>query len=102
MPATKEEEDSGVGVDTALRQPKSYQVIMLNDDYTTRDFVVEVLVEVFRKSRPEATALMLNIHNEGRTVVGVYSYDIAVSKVRKTAELARKADFPLRCQIEEV
>ena len=75
---------------------------MLNDDYTTQDFVVGVLIEIFRKSRSEARALMLDIHNEGRAVIGVYSYDIAISKVKKTTSLARKVDFPLHCLIEEV
>ncbi len=102
MPNVKENYGADVGIDTAIRCPKSYQVVMLNDDYTTQDFVIAVLVDVFRKSQQEATALMLSIHREGRAVVGIYSYDIAVSKVRKTTSLARKADFPLRCLVEEI
>ncbi len=102
MPATKDQQDIDVSVDTAIRHPKSYQVIMLNDDYTTQKFVIQILIDVFRKTHSEANALMLDIHNEGQAVVGIYSYDIAVTKVRKTTNLARKADFPLRCLIEEV
>ncbi len=96
------EQDAGVAIDTVIHHPKSYQVFMYNDDYTSQDFVVKVLIEIFRKSQPEAIVLMLKIHNEGHALVGIYSYDIAVSKVKKTTILARKEGFPLRCSIEEV
>ncbi|MEM9424140.1 MAG: ATP-dependent Clp protease adaptor ClpS [Spirochaetota bacterium] len=89
-------------IENKVEYPKSYKVLMLNDDYTTQDFVVEILEEIFHKDRAEATTLMFSIHNEGRAAIGIYSYDIAVSKVKKTTTLARKAGFPLRCLIEEV
>ena len=102
MPTTKNKEDTDIGIDTNILPPKSYRVIMLNDDYTTQNFVIEILVEVFHKNRAEATTLMFDIHNEGRAIVGVYPYDIAITKVRKTINLARRAEFPLRCLIEEI
>lgn len=100
MPQMEESQDTDI--QTIVRPPKSYQVVMLNDDYTTQDFVIAVLIEIFCKSHSEARALMLDIHNEGRAVIGVYSYDVAVSKVKKTTSLARKENFPLHCLIDEV
>lgn len=83
---------------TSLREPRRYKVIIYNDDFTTMDFVVDVLTSVFYKSRPEAEALMLDVHERGSAVVGVYSYDIAVSKVRKATMMAREHSFPLRLE----
>ena len=83
---------------TDLREPRRYKVIIYNDDFTTMDFVVEVLTTVFFKSEEEAEALMLCVHESGSAVVGVYSYDIAKSKVRKATMLARSHDFPLRLE----
>lgn len=83
---------------TDLQQPRRYKVIIYNDDFTTMDFVVLVLTTVFFKSEAEAEALMLNVHHEGNAVVGVYTYDIAVSKVRKATMMAREQNFPLRLE----
>lgn len=83
---------------TGLRQPRRYKVIIYNDDFTTMDFVVEVLTTVFFKTPGDAEALMLDIHRKGSAVVGVYSYDIAASKVRKATMLAREHNFPLRLE----
>ena len=83
---------------TSLREPRRYKVIIYNDDFTTMDFVVDVLTSVFYKSRQEAEALMLDVHERGSAVVGVYSYDIAVSKVRKATMMAREQNFPLRLE----
>lgn len=83
---------------TGLRQPRRYKVIIYNDDFTTMDFVVEVLTTVFFKTPGDAEALMLDVHRKGSAVVGVYSYDIAASKVRKATMLAREHNFPLRLE----
>ena len=83
---------------TDLQQPRRYKVIIYNDDFTTMDFVVLVLTTVFFKSEAEAEALMLNVHHEGNAVVGIYTYDIAVSKVRKATMMAREQNFPLRLE----
>ena len=71
-----------------------------NDDFTTMEFVVFILVTVFRKNEAEAMRLMLEVHHSGKAPVGTYSYDIAISKVTKATELARSEGFPLRLTIE--
>lgn len=85
---------------TDLREPRRYQVTIYNDDFTTMNFVVKVLVQVFFKSEEEANTLMLKVHHSDKAVVGVYSYDMAVSKVRKATTMAREAGFPLRLSAE--
>jgi len=86
---------------TDLREPKRYRVILHNDHYTTMDFVVYVLVKVFHKPSVEATKIMLDVHRRGRGVCGVYTYDIAVTKVTRVQAMAKMREFPLRCTIEE-
>lgn len=71
-----------------------------NDDFTTMEFVVKILVQVFLKSEAEAEALMLQVHHSDKAVVGIYSYDVATSKVRKATGMAREAGFPLRLTVE--
>lgn len=88
-------------VKSRIREPKRYHVIMHNDDYTTMDFVVEILMGIFHKSEAEATMLMLTVHKSGKAVVGTYSYDIAVSKVKKATEWAEAEGFPFRLTVEE-
>ena len=85
---------------TELREPRRYKVTIYNDDFTTMEFVVKVLMEVFFKSQAEAEQLMLTVHHSDKAVVGIYTYDIAVSKVRKAQEMAREAGFPLRLTYE--
>ncbi|MBR1688725.1 MAG: ATP-dependent Clp protease adaptor ClpS [Prevotella sp.] len=80
---------------TDLREPRRYKVLIHNDDFTTMEFVVKILVEVFFKSEYEAEQLMLNVHHADKAVVGIYSYDIAVSKVNKATKMARAEGFPL-------
>lgn len=80
--------------------PKHYKVIFHNDDFTTMEFVVKVLVEVFYKSETEATTIMLAVHEQGKAVVGIYSYDMAVTLVKKAMVMARDAGFPLRISYE--
>lgn len=85
---------------TRLREPRRFKVIIHNDDFTTMDFVVSILTTVFLKSSAEAEALMLKVHESQSAVVGVYSYDIAKSKVDKATRKAREAGFPLRLTME--
>lgn len=80
--------------------PKHYKVIFHNDDFTTMEFVVQVLVEVFFKSQSEANAIMLAVHEQGQGLVGLYSYDMAVSMTNKATAMAREAGFPLRITYE--
>ncbi len=80
--------------------PKHYKVIFHNDDFTTMDFVVKVLIEVFYKSQSEATTIMMAVHEQGQGVVGLYSYDMAVSMSNKATAMAREAGFPLRITYE--
>ena len=86
---------------TDLREPRRYKVIIYNDDFTTMEFVVMILKQVFFKSEEEAQALMLQVHHSDKAVVGIYSYDIAVSKVRKATTMAREQGYPLRLTVEE-
>lgn len=83
---------------TNFREPRRYKVIIYNDDFTTMEFVVLVLTSVFFKSAEEAEALMLAVHKSGSAVVGIYSYDMAISKVRKATMMAREENFPLRLE----
>lgn len=82
-------------------EPKMYRVILHNDHYTTMDFVVDVLVKVFHKPAVEATKIMLDVHRRGRGVCGIYTYDIAVTKVNRVQTMAKMREFPLRCTMEE-
>lgn len=102
--ATKGQQQTGVGVKlrVKVKEPQQYQVVMHNDDFTTMDFVVDVLKSIFGKEPAEAMALMLAIHHAGKAIVGVYTYDIAVSKAEKAMQLARQEGFPLRCTTEPV
>ena len=84
------------------KKPKLFQVLLLNDDYTTMEFVVEVLRRFFGKSNDAAHALMLKIHIEGEAVCGVYSLDVAQTKVSQVIDFSRKNDQPLMCVIREL
>ena len=88
---------------TDLREPRRYKVLIYNDDLTTMEFVVKILKVVFFKNDAEAEALMLQVHHTDKAVVGIYSYDIAISKVEKATQMARNEGFPLRlsCEPEE-
>ncbi|AQZ95800.1 ATP-dependent Clp protease adapter ClpS [Halopseudomonas phragmitis] len=97
------EPDHGVAVETSkpeLKPPSRYKVVMLNDDYTPMDFVVEVLESFFSLNREAATQVMLKVHTEGRAVCGVYSRDIAETKAAQVNDYARECQHPLMCQIE--
>jgi ATP-dependent Clp protease adaptor protein ClpS len=84
-----------------LKKPKMYKVVLLNDDYTSMDFVVEVLVAVFHKSVTESTKIMLDVHYKGKGIVGIYTYDIANTKVAQVEKMAEERGFPLKAAIEE-
>ena len=83
------------------KPPKLYKVILLNDDFTTMEFVIEVLRIFFSMGQERATQVMLKIHNEGSAVCGVYPKDIAETKVSQVSEFAKQHGHPLRCQTEE-
>ena len=84
-----------------LEEPKKYKVLLLNDDFSTMDFVIEILTKIFRKSLSEAEKIMLDIHNSGRAICGVYTHEIAYTKVAQVKTMARKANFPLKAIAEE-
>jgi ATP-dependent Clp protease adaptor protein ClpS len=85
---------------TDLREPRRYKVTIYNDDFTTMEFVVKILVQVFFKSEAEAEALMLKVHHSDKAVVGIYSYDVATSKAKKATNMAREAGYPLRLTVD--
>ena len=87
--------------DLDLQEPKKYNVFLLNDDFSTMDFVIDVLVRVFRKSVDEASIIMLNIHNKGKELCGTYTYEIAATKVIQVKNMAREQGFPLKAIMEE-
>lgn len=84
-----------------LQEPSRYRILMHNDHYTTMDFVVKVLESVFNKPRPEAVQIMLNIHKQGVGVCGVYTAEVAETKVDIVHALAQQHGFPLKCSMEE-
>ena len=86
--------------DQEVDEPPMYKVMLLNDDYTTMEFVVEILVYVFQKSAEEATRIMLNVHRSGVGVCGIYPFEIAETKVETVDNLARENGFPLKCIME--
>jgi len=85
-----------------FKEPEQFRVILLNDDYTTMDFVVDVLMEIFHKSIEDASKIMLDVHKKGRGVVGVYTWDIAVTKTEQVHAAAKANEFPLMCIVEPV
>ena len=84
-----------------LKEPKMYRVIMHNDHYTTMDFVVDTLIKIFHKSAAEATRIMLDVHKKGKGMCGVYTYDIARTKISQVHQLAKQSQYPLKCSHEE-
>ena len=94
---------TGVAVRTRAKtkRPSMYKVLMLNDDYTPMEFVVHVLERFFSKSREEATQIMLHVHRRGVGICGVYTYEVAETKVTQVTEFARRNQHPLRCTLEK-
>ncbi|SDN96792.1 ATP-dependent Clp protease adapter ClpS [Desulfonauticus submarinus] len=89
-------------VEDNIEEPKYYKVLLHNDDYTTMDFVVEVLQKIFHKDKAEAYAIMMKVHTEGIGVCGIYPLEIAETKVFLVKQMARSRGFPLKCTLEEV
>ena len=96
--------DTGVVVEEArpqVKQPPLYQVVLLNDDYTPMEFVVDVLEKFFSLDRPNATRIMLEVHTKGKGICGVFTYEIAETKVAQVTTYARDHQHPLMCTLEE-
>ena len=83
------------------QEPPLYRVLLHNDDYTTMEFVVEILVVIFNRSMEDATRIMLDVHRNGIGICGTYPYEIAETKVESVEVLARMSDFPLKCSMEK-
>ena len=86
--------------DSSITPPPKKNVVFYNDDFTTMDFVVDILVSIFNKTKEDAQNIMQTVHNEGYSVVGCYTYDIAVTRVEVTKSVAKQNGFPLRVEIE--
>lgn len=86
---------------SGTKRPSMYKVVMLNDNYTTMEFVVDILKKIFNKTAIEATEIMLSVHHNGKGVAGIYSYDIAMTKTKQVKDEARKSGFPLKCILEK-
>ncbi len=84
-----------------VQEPALYRVLLHNDDYTTMEFVIEILMVVFKRSMEGATRVMLNVHRNGIGICGTYPYEIAETKVEIVEVLARTSDFPLKCSMEK-
>jgi ATP-dependent Clp protease adaptor protein ClpS len=89
--------DSEAGLD----EPGMYKVILHNDHYTTMDFVVDVLMNIFQKTAAEATKIMLDVHKKGYGICGLYTFDVAVTKVSRVHQMAKMKEFPLKCSYEQ-
>ena len=84
-----------------IKEPSMYKVLLHNDDYTSMEFVVEILLSVFNKSLEDATMIMLKVHKEGIGICGVSTYEVAETKVDTVYNLAREREFPLKCTMEK-
>ena len=102
MPNSKQRSESVVleRIKLAPKEPERYKVLLLNDDYTTMEFVVEILETVFQKTRTEALRVMMQVHSQGHGVCGTYSHEVAETKVSMVHELARQHNFPHRASLE--
>lgn len=103
--STDDNDNLGTGIATRTRtktkRPSMYRVLLLNDDYTPMEFVVYVLERYFNKSREEATQIMLHVHNHGVGVCGVFTFEVAETKVAQVLDLARRNEHPLQCTMEK-
>ena len=106
-PENPNDHNNGFGTGLALKprartkKPAMYKVLLLNDDYTPMEFVIEVLEKFFQKNREEATQIMLHVHQRGVGVCGVYTYDLAETKAMQVMNYARKYEHPLQVQLEK-
>lgn len=95
------EYESGVDIEDVITEPPRYKVVILNDDYSTFDFVIYILKTVFRKNDAEAKTITLNVHKQGRGICGYYSKEIAETKVLQVQLKGEEAGYPLKCIMEE-
>ncbi len=96
--------ETGLVIETArpkLKKPPMYKVVMLNDDYTPMEFVIMILENLFRMDHEKATQVMLNVHQKGKGVCGMYPHEVAQSKVAQVLDLARQNEHHLQCSMEE-
>lgn len=106
MASNSDHPNQGTGTGAATRdkvrieEPRQYKVIFHNDDFTTMEFVTDVLRRVFNKAADEAVVLMMKVHREGQAIVGVYSYDVAMTKASRATSMARAEGFPLQVTCE--
>lgn len=84
-----------------IKRPKLFKVVLFNDNYTTMEFVVDILMSIFNKPEPDATRIMLEVHKKGKGVCGIYTFDIALTKTNQVRRYAILNEFPLRCEVEE-
>ena len=98
-----EDSDTGVATETKrkVEKPPLYKVLLHNDDYTSMDFVVFILMSIFHKDESNARRIMLEVHNRGVGVAGVFTFEIAESKINKVTAMARAQEFPLLCTMEQ-
>ncbi len=89
-------------VELIVSEPRKYKVLLHNDDYTSMEFVVDILVNLFRKSINQAEEIMIKVHKNGKAVCGIYTFEIAETKVYQVKELAKSNGFPLLATMEEV
>ncbi|TVM18415.1 ATP-dependent Clp protease adaptor ClpS [Oceanidesulfovibrio indonesiensis] len=101
-PYNRPEFEPEIGLEEEVGEPRKYKVLLHNDDYTTMDFVIRVLMEIFRKSETEATHIMLTIHEKGVGTCGIYPAEVAETKINEVHSRARREGFPLRASMEEV
>ena len=107
MSERDDEEGGGLGQGlltkpkTKPKKPSMYKVLLLNDDYTPMEFVVHVLERIFRKTQEEATQIMLHVHHKGVGICGVYTFEVAETKVVQVIDYARKHQHPLQCTLEK-
>ena len=100
-PVTGHEESTATDSRVKVQQPPMYKVMLINDDYTTMEFVVHVLQKFFQKSFDDATRIMLHVHHKGLGVCGLYPHEIAETKVSQVVDYSRKNEYPLQCTMEE-
>ncbi|MFT6274396.1 MAG: ATP-dependent Clp protease adaptor protein ClpS [Halioglobus sp.] len=103
MSADEQDSDGGLALQDAkpeLKRPPLFKVVLLNDDYTPMEFVVEILEVFFRMNREQATHVMLNVHTKGKGVCGIYTRDIAETKSAQVNQYAREQQHPLLCEVE--
>jgi ATP-dependent Clp protease adaptor protein ClpS len=95
------DQELNIEQESEVMEPRMYRVILHNDDYTTMDFVVQILMTVFHKPAAQATKIMLDVHKKGQGVCGVFTYDIASTKITQVHFMASQREYPLRCSMDE-